>query len=78
MSVQLHGTIRRLVRFALMQENHVFDTPSEVSAEDGVVKVDGPDGVDVSLTPDAAVETSNRLLEEAMKAGGQRHFGAKP
>ena len=50
----------------------VYDTPSDVEAEEGVVTVDGPDGVCVSLTPDAAVETSDRLLEGGMKAQGQR------
>ena len=50
----------------------VYDTPSDVEAEEGVVMVDGPDGVCVSLTPNAAVETSDRLLEGGMKAQGQR------
>lgn len=50
----------------------VHDTPSEVVAEEGVVMVEGPDGVDVSLTPEAAVETSDRLLEGGMKARGQQ------
>lgn len=53
----------------------VYDKPSEVSAEDGTVMVDGPDGVAVSLTPEAAEETSARLLDGAVEAGGQRHFG---
>jgi len=33
--------------------------------------VDGPDGVAVSLTPDAAAETSDRLLNAAVEAQGQ-------
>ena len=48
-----------------------YDTPSKVTAEDGEVMVDGPDGVAVSLTPDAAAETSDRLLEQAAIARGQ-------
>jgi hypothetical protein len=40
-----------------------------------VVNVDGPDGVDVGLTPEAALETSNRLLDGATEAAGQRHQG---
>ena len=40
-------------------------------AENGQVLVDGPDGVAVSLTPDAAVETSERLLQAAVEAQGQ-------
>ena len=47
-----------------------FDVPT-VTAEHGQVLVDGPDGVAVSLTPDAAVETSDRLLEAAVEAQGQ-------
>jgi len=34
--------------------------------------------VDVGLTPDAAEETSNRLLEGSMKARGQRHLKHYP
>ncbi len=43
-----------------------------MKAEDGVVSVDGPDGVDVKLTPEAAAETSDRLLEKSSEARGQR------
>jgi len=50
----------------------VYDEPSDVDAEDGAVVVDGPDGVAVLLTPEAAVETSNRLLDGALLAAGQR------
>ena len=57
-----------------MGDKEVYSHPSEVSAEDGVVNVDGPDAVDVALTPEAARETSDRLLEGAMEAQGQRHF----
>ena len=48
------------------------DTPSEVTAEEGEVMVDGPDGVAVSMTPDAAAETSHRLLFGAAEARGQQ------
>lgn len=50
----------------------VYDTPSEVTVENGNVALDGPDGVGVLLTPDAALETSNRLLDGATEAHGQR------
>lgn len=50
----------------------VHDTASEVTAEEGEVQVDGPDGVAVSLTPEAAAETSDRLLEGSSQAKGQQ------
>jgi hypothetical protein len=50
-----------------------YDKPSEVIADDGKVLVDGPDGVDVALTPDAALETADRLTDEAARAAGQEH-----
>lgn len=49
----------------------IYDTPSEVTVEDGNVSVEGPDGVDVLLTPEAALETSDRLLDGATEAHGQ-------
>ena len=49
----------------------VYDEPSSVEAEDGEVHVEGPDGVAVSLTPGAAIETSERLFMGGVKAQGQ-------
>lgn len=57
-----------------MDPREIYDEPSEVDAENGVVEVKGPDAVDVSFTPDAADETSDRLLHGSLKARGQRHF----
>ena len=57
-----------------MGQKEIYSKPSDVTAEDGIVNVDGPDSVDVALTPEAAQETSDRLLEGAMKAQGQKHF----
>ena len=48
-----------------------FDTPSDVAAEDGEVMVDGPGAIAFSFTPDAAAETSQRLLDGAATAQGQ-------
>lgn len=54
-----------------MVDNRLHDEPSTVTAEHGQVMVDGPDGVAVSLTPEAAAETSDRLLDGAAEAQGQ-------
>jgi hypothetical protein len=53
-------------------DKELHDQPSEVSAEQGEVMVDGPDGVAVSLTPEAAAETSQRLLRGAAQARRQQ------
>lgn len=45
-----------------------------MDAEDGSVVLTGPDEIEVRLTPGAAEETSERLLNAAMKARGQRYF----
>ena len=42
--------------------------PSDVNAEQGNVIVEGPDGVAVTLTPDAAEETARRLISAASEA----------
>lgn len=61
-----------------MANKKIYEQPSSVTAEDGDVLVKGPDHTDVGLTPDAAEETSNRLLEGSMKARGQRHLKHYP
>jgi hypothetical protein len=57
-----------------MASKEIHDEPSEVKAEDGAVSVKGPGAVDVRFTPEAAEETSNRMLEGSMKARGQAYF----
>lgn len=47
-----------------------YDKPREVVSENGQVLVNGPDGVDVALTPKATVETGERLVEEGARASG--------
>lgn len=44
----------------------------DVAAEEGDVHVTGPGGVVYTMTPDAAAETSDRLLYGATQAQGQR------
>ena len=55
-----------------MQSVTVFAQPSEVNAEEGDVLVEGPDGVAVSLTPEAAEETARRLVDAAAEARRQK------
>lgn len=45
--------------------------PSDVNAEAGEVLLDGPDGMAISFTPDAAEETSRRLHEASIAAKEQ-------
>ena len=40
-----------------MSAKEIYSKPSDVTADDGVVNVDGPNGVDVALTSEAAEET---------------------
>jgi hypothetical protein len=53
-------------------DDKVYDEATKVDAEDGKVVLDGPDGVAVLMTPEAALETSDRLLFGASQAMGQR------
>jgi hypothetical protein len=46
--------------------------PSEVNAEQGIVLVEGPNGVAVTLTPDAAEETGKRMIRAASEARAQQ------
>jgi hypothetical protein len=55
-----------------LMDSQIHKSPSDVTAEEGVVMIDGPDGVAVSLSPDAAAETSHRLLLGAAEAAGQQ------
>ena len=61
----------------MMTDDRVYDDSSDVSAEDGAVALKGPDAVDVKMTPEAAEETSNRMLEGSMKARGQAYFNRR-
>jgi hypothetical protein len=57
-----------------MEKDIVYDEPSKVTAEEGVVAVVGPDAVDLAITPEAAEETADRLVSEAVRARGQRRL----
>lgn len=54
-----------------MNTNPAYDTPSRVYALRGEVVLDGPDGVGLSMTPDAAAETARRLAAAAEEARTQ-------
>lgn len=56
----------------MTHKDNVYDEPSEVRAVDGCVDVGGPDQVDITMTAEAAEETSERLLAQSFKARGQR------
>jgi hypothetical protein len=62
----------------MTSKDPVYDDASDVAAVDGTVELDGPDAVDVALTPEAAEETADRLSGEAMKARGQRRLKDMP
>ena len=63
----------------MISDKHpVYHEASDVQAADGAVQVDGPDAVDVAMTPEAAEETSDRLLTQSFKARGQKHLAKGP
>jgi hypothetical protein len=66
------GTQLDEMRLWSMADDKTYDGPSLVKAEDGDVVLDGPDGVDVKMTPDAAVQTSDRMFQGSVRAQGQR------
>jgi len=58
----------------MTDDDKVYDEATEVSAEDGKVVLNGPDAVDVQVTPEAAEQTADNLIEGAVKARGQRRL----
>ena len=61
-----------------MARHKVYNEPTEVTAEDGEVILDGPDAVDVKVTPEAAEETADNLVDGAIEARGQRRLKDLP
>ena len=53
-----------------MGDGKVYDEVTKVSAKGGEVHLDGPDGVDVKVTPEAAEATADELVKGAMEAAG--------
>jgi len=56
------------------EKRTIYPDPSDVDAVDGAVELDGPDNVNIAMTPEAAEETSERLNDQAVKARGQRRL----
>lgn len=48
-----------------------FDQGGTAVAEEGLVLLDGPDGVAIALTPDAAEQTASQLVAAAREARDQ-------
>jgi hypothetical protein len=61
-----------------MTQDKVYDEATKVTAKDGEVILDGPDAVDVKITPEAAEETADNLIDGAVKAAGQRRLKDLP
>ena len=61
-----------------MSDQKVYAEATKVSAKDGDVVLDGPDGIDLKMTPEAARKTSDDLMTESMKANGQRRMKDYP
>lgn len=54
-----------------MTARKAYDQPSDVASVDGEVTMNGPDGVGLSMTPDAAHRTGERLRDAAAEARNQ-------
>jgi len=61
-----------------MTKDKLYDEATAVTAEDGEVILDGPDAVDVKVTPEAAEQTADNLIDGALRARGQRRLGNLP
>ena len=61
-----------------MHRDRLYDEATEVTAQDGNVILDGPDDVDVIVTPEAAEKTADNLIEGVSKARGQRRLKRLP
>ena len=49
----------------------IFEDPGKASAEEGIVMLDGPDGIAVAMTPYAAEMTGQELIRAAAEAREQ-------
>ncbi|GAA0664033.1 hypothetical protein FHT00_001144 [Sphingomonas insulae] len=51
--------------------SRTHDAAPQVTPSGGVVLLDGPDGIALTFTVDAALELSDRLLDGAIEATGK-------
>ena len=58
--------------------NKPYDRSTEATAEQGEVMLDGPDGLAVSLTPEAAARTAEAIRDAAEEAHRQREARSAP
>ena len=61
-----------------MHQDKLYDEATKVIAKDGEVILDGPDAVNVKITPEAAEQSADNLIEGAAKAAGQRRLKKMP
>ena len=54
-----------------MPDDKIYTEPSDVTVKDEAIALNGPDGVDVKLTPEAAEETTDRLLNAVVTVRGK-------
>jgi hypothetical protein len=71
------GTGLRAGHSDCMNSKELFNEATEIEAVDGNVELDGPDGVDVALTPEAAEETADRMFRASAMAAVQRTLNRK-
>lgn len=55
-----------------MNSSRPYDTPTEATAEDGHVFIEGPEGLAATFTAGAAAESGKRISKAATKAAKQK------
>jgi hypothetical protein len=59
-----------------MSDGIIHKDSSHVDSAPGEVMVSGPDGVAVSMTPEAAAKTGGKLIDHAAEAKGKEDLEA--
>jgi len=62
----------------MTEKQPIYDEPGECRAVEGTVELEGPHDVLVAMTPEAAEETSERLLNASFEARGQKRLDRMP